>query len=319
MSAWERVSARYRGDPAALDAALARFSGPTYARPLRSWALVLRANDKRIDDDNARGVVAVDRALVRTCCAPNVIRSPGVSLDAAARVFGVNRTTVARWASPADDGTGAASTWWQAVKRQMQADGNGTRRGVSRQYRVRGRRLALSHFHNAANPKRSETRVWTPGFFGLDAGGEVWSGAWGELRAGLADRVPGHFEQRLERVDRRLGTTGRCASPATRGKLRSRVWQWVCPEGDGGCGRLVYKLYLPMPNWTLLAALGGVDEPVDRHGLAFRCLRCAGLIYESAERTSSPGVRRDGARRRVDVWDRFVKRVSGGVLTGREV
>lgn len=98
-----------------------------------------------------------------------------------------------------------------------------------------------------------------------------------------------------------------------------RVWQWVCPEADGGCGRLVYKLYLPMPTWTLVSAMGGASEPARSDGLAFRCLRCAGLLYESAERRSSPGVRKDGSRRRVDTQVRFIKRISCGVLRGRDL
>lgn len=100
--------------------------------------------------------------------------------------------------------------------------------------------------------------------------------------------------------------------------------QWVCPKSAGGCGRLVYKLYLAMPTWTLVRVLGGGGAAgvlgSEAHVVAgFVCHRCAGLLYESAERGSSPGRRRNGARRQVDVWDRFIKRISGGYLRGAAV
>ena len=309
IEAWQRAQAQLKDDPEALARVMRRREMAAYARPLRSWALVLRANDKRLPNDPSRGEVVVDAEAVGMWCSPVCIRYPGVSLDAAAGLFGVNRTTVARWASPAD------CTWWRDVKRQMQAFEDDSRFGRPSVYRVVGRRLVLEHEHNRANVKRSVTRVWTPGFDGLDAGGEVWSGDWGRLRVGLADRVPEGFEQRLVRLERGLGG-GDGAKPQA---ARVRVLQWVCPQVDGGCGRLVYKLYLAMPNWTLLAALGGVAAPVDRQGLLFLCRRCAGLLYESCERSSSPGRGRGGGRRRVDVWDRFIKRISGGVLGGGDL
>jgi len=311
LSAWHRAQERLTQDPDALAAVFRRRQMSAYARPLRSWSLVLRANDKRIPDDNTQGAVALDAERVRAWCSPVKIPYPGVSLDDAACLFGVNRTTVARWANPID----SQRTWWQEVQRQIREQGDLWYPPST--YLVQGTHLMLEHFVNQANIKRSTTLVWTPGIYGLDGGGEVWSADWGELRVGLAERVPGDFLQQLQRVDRRLDGAGCSASPARR--VRSRVFQWVCPEDDGGCGRLVYKLYLPMPTWTLMQALGGVTTPIDLHGLAFRCLRCAGLLYESAERTSSPGRRRRGGRRRVDVWDRFIKRISGGVLRGGEV
>src|SRR5690554_1071486 len=89
-------------------------AGSTYTRPLRSWCLVLRANDKRIDalcparalDDMDWGddqpLCAVDEFLVtaeavRMLCGPVKIPWPGVSVDEAAARFGVNRTTILRW------------------------------------------------------------------------------------------------------------------------------------------------------------------------------------------------------------------------------
>lgn len=325
LDAWHRAHAQAKGDPDKLKAILRRREMSTYTRPLRSWSLVLRANDKRIDDNSAFGHVRMDGARVRQLCSQVKIDYPGLSLDEAARGFGVNRTTVSRWADP----EGSGLSWWQDVRVQMEAARE--MKWPPSRYEVVGKRLMLEHCHNRANPKRSVTRVWTPGVHGLDPGGEVWSADWGTLRLGLAETIRPSFVQELRRVDRELGAGGRFASPATRqGKApQARVWQWVCPEAEGGCGRLVYKLYRPMPFWTLVDAFAGlageaacVEPGLGLGGgspLAFLCLRCAGLVYESSERTSSPGARKGGVRRRVDAKDRFVKRISGGVLRGREV
>ena len=326
LDAWYRAREKYRDDPAKLERILRRRSMSTYARPLRSWSLVLRANDKRIDDNNSMGLVRMDGASIRRFCSSVKIDDPGVTLDQAARDFGVNRTTVSRWADPVDSGL----TWYQDVQRQI-AEMSDMKWPAST-FRVEGKRLMLEHFVNRANVRRSETRVWTPSFYGLDPGGEVWSADWGSLREGLAEKVGDGFVQQLQRVDRRLGE-GRGASvdgvldgsqrPNPGAKAPSaRVFQWVCPAFDGGCGRLVYKLYLPMPYWTLVKAFAGADgdcrpsadPPAEADSARFLCLRCAGLIYESAERGARPGRRRDGSRRRVDVRDRLVKRISGGVL-----
>lgn len=344
LDAWRQVQQGCPDDigPDAMRIAFENKGMATYARPLRSWALVLRADDKRIVDDDDAGSVTVDAELVRMCCGPVAIDYPGVPLDEAADLFGVNRTTVARWANPEgrrerqgkvedprgvgwakaaglegkkrkSKGKGERLTWWQDVQRQMEAAGDHPRFGRLRVVRVTGRRLMLEHEVNHANPKRGVTRVWTPTAEGLDPGGDVWSAEWGQARQGLAERLPEAFEQRLKRVERGLGGGG----VETPSALRSRVRQWGCPREQGGCGGLFYKLYLPLPTWSLLAVMAGWRMPVEMHGLRFRCKGCAGLVYESAERSSSPGVLTSGERRRVDAWDRFVKRVSGGLLTRR--
>ncbi len=80
-----------------------------------------------------------------------------------------------------------------------------------------------------------------------------------------------------------------------------------------------------MPFWTLVDAFSGrcADPPEVVPGAgtpcAFLCLKCAGLQYESSERTASPGRKKDGARHRVSETDRFVKRISGGVVTSRDL
>lgn len=328
LNAWHRAHQQCKDDPKKLAAILRRRGMATYTRPLRSWSLVLRANDKRIDDNHSMGLVRMDGARIKALCTPVVIPYPGVSLDTAARLFGVNRTTVSRWANPprVKDGPRAKKpmTWWQDVQRQMLAYKIDPIPYPPSTFGVKGGRLMLEHFVNRANVKRSVTRVWTPKYFGLDPGGEVWSGDWGETRKDLADRVSEGFVQQLQRVDRKLG--GLTCGVPTGFRVRSRVWQWVCPAVDGGCDRLVYKVYLPMPWWTMLRVFGdvagleqGADPGAEASSARFLCLRCAGLVYESAELGSSPGIRKGGTRRRVNVFDRLVKRQSGGVLRGHDV
>lgn len=319
LDAWHRVRGVCKNDPAKLAAIVRRRGMATYARPLRSWSLVLRACDSRIDDNNTQGLVRMDGARIRQLCSPVVLPFPGVTLDVAARLFGVNRTTVSRWADPHD----SKLTWYQEVQRQIREHRD--MKWPPSTYRVEGKRLMLEYFLNRADRKRSEARVWTPSALGLDPGGEVWSGDWGETRAGLANRVSEGFVQTLQRVDRELGPPGGIANAGVRAPS-ARVFQWVCPEVDGGCGRLVYKLFLPMPWWTMERVFGdfdGLDEGTDPGAEAanarFLCLRCAGLVYESAELGSVCGRRKDGSRRRLNDFDRLVKRQSGGVLRGRDV
>lgn len=381
MVGFERAAGRLLSkgrDAGEVARVVGRASSKVVSGNLRSWSLVLRACDGRIPDDAGLGAVSLTGAKVKAWCGPVAIGGAGVSLDEAARLFGVNRTTVSRWADPemepesgegvgwgagvtrgrtAQSAAGPAHcgrggnrkrvTWKQAVERQIalaREASAGDRFGLPSSYRVVGRRLMLDYTLNRSNRKRDVVRVWTPYAYGVDPGGEVWSADWGWVRRRLVELVPSGFSQSLMRVDRRLSA-------------KSRVWQWVCPVGDGGCGRRVYKLFLPMPVWTLGAALwseaeasrcrrpsgfyqgvsevGCFDAASSADGLmleddwreagrreawgAFLCGRCCRLVYESSERRSSPGVRRDGSRRRVDVWDRFVKRISGGVLSGGEV
>lgn len=340
LDAWYRARERCKDDPNQLKKVLERRGMSTYTRPLRSWSLVLRACDSRIEDDNTQGLVRIDGARIKELCSPVVIPYPGVSLDDAARLFGVNRTTVSRWANPPPEVQGKRKrqvSWYQDVQGQIEEMSD--MKYPPSTFQVKGDRLMLEHFVNRANVKRSVTRVWTPRGDGLDPGGAVWSADWGSLRAGLADKIDPSFVQQLQRVDRKLGSAERVSGEAlARGASggpykpnpgakapSARVWQWVCPAVDGGCGRLVYKLYLPMPYATLVKMFGGCDsdESAVTSGSetpkAFLCLRCAGLVYESAERSASPGVRGDGRRRRVSDADRFVKRLSGQVVGVRDV
>lgn len=351
VAAFDRAAGRLLSggcDPAERARLLRRVGSKVVSANLRSWAIVLRANDARLTRAFGTGGEGGLHELVlsgwdvRAFCGPVVIDPPGVSLTEAARLFGVNRTTVSRWADAAPEGragvgtdagcvsagrmrvspAGATSappsgkrvTWKQEVERQVaeaRALAAGERLGPPASYRVRGRRLVLDYSVNRADRKRDVVRVWTPLAYGVDPGGEVAQAGWGPACRWLVGRVPGEFEQVLLRRRRRLSA-------------RSWVWEWCCSAAGGGCGGWVAKLYWPMAVWTLGARVHEGEAArcrgeVGGWGGGFVCRRCAGVVYESAEGRSSPGVRGDGSRRRVDGWDRYVKRMSGGVLTGRSV
>jgi hypothetical protein len=137
----------------------------------------------------------------------------------------------------------------------------------------------------------------------VDPSGQVWSMPWGDIRRSLHEKVGDDFYQEIVRVRRVIGAQG-------------GMWQWVCP----GCGTLAFKLYLPIRVWTMQRWFGSEDHLTmdereaesNRRLHSFVCRRCAGLVYESAERRRGEG---DGRRE----WDLFVKRFSGGALRGREV
>ena len=280
--------------------------GSTYTRPVRSWCLVLRANDKRMDalcaaralEDTDWGedqpLCATDAFLltaesVRELCGPVVIPWPGVSIDEAAARFGVNRTTIHRW------GRSKSQTSSAAAARQ---EGAYT-------YRSQGR-LVIDYYckGNGTDLHRAEKRVWTPR--ALDPSGEVWSGPWGSAARSLADHVQEGWTQWVKRTHRLLG-------PGT----------YVRLLGCRQCHAWVYKLYWPQRIWTVADWLGSTGtsaaEAAEPGRLAaprvdgFVCRKCSRLVYESAERSSRPA-----PGRVVDAWDRFVKRAVGRVGRGLE-
>ena len=268
--AWHRAAIH----PDEAQRRLRRHLGPTYQRPLRSWALVLRAHDRRLptgevvkyeqfDDDGPDCAVAritLTGELIQSMCGPITIPWPGVTINAAATRFGVNRSTIHNWAKKG--------------------------------------RIVMDVYPKRGGKKNrcSEKRVWTRS--PVDPAGDVYAGPWGTIRQYIAQRVPHDFQQSLLRTHRYLRTT---------------VMAFMrCPT----CAKWMKNLYWPQPIWTLKMAMGMAsrEELYRRYTDGFVCRECAGFIYESVERRSRP---LPGYR--VDRWDRFVKRISGGVLGGDDV
>lgn len=261
-------------------------AGSTYARPVRSWCLVLRANDKRMEAHCAARTIryhdwgeqyalcAVDEIeltadSVRGLCGPVSIEFPGVCIDEAARRFGVNRTTVHRW------GKGRKSCRQQEMLGFARTEG---RVVIDSECKGNGRDL-----------HRAIKRVWTrrP----IDPSGDVWAPPWGDATADLTHRVPKPWLQRVLRTHRPLG----------RRMVYVRLLQ--CPT----CIKWCYKLYWPQRIWTVAEAAG--DRGRSARGQdGFMCRRCARVIYESAERGSRPA-----AGRRVNMKVRFTRRALGAI------
>lgn len=336
LAAWHGARRKAKHPLAAAKIAR-RAAGPTVSRPLRSWALVLRANDARIgdhcveegDEETSDLWVYLRGEAVRALCAWVSIPWPGVPPEEAARRFGVNVKTVHAWAR-------------KGIVRMDRYVKPWLRRGDEEFYwkphaRVTppGVPLTKSGRPRRAMGKRGEILVWTRS--SVDTGGVVWSGPWGAQVRELSRRVPLEFEQVLCRRVKFL-------------PQGSRLERWCCPD----CGEWVAKVYWAQrvrrmgeesrhaesqareggasgvdagaQAWE--EAMGelegraegqaGVSAPArgaGRHpGKGFVCRRCADLIYESAERTSKAG--RHGT---ANIWNRFVQRISGGVLRGRDV
>ncbi len=339
-------------------------AGATYQRPVRSWSLVIRANDKRLrfhrirrgeEDLEGRPIprprlrskdpvppsaapppralegdwlgVHLDAEVVGRLCAPVDLPWPGLTIAEAAARFGVETTTIYRWSKPRGRERAAMTTlfaeararerfesgpdaWLDAPPPRWDGRGRRPRGSLAEQMRekvaeimrdrpvqrVRGKVLTIDRYVNRADRKRDDLRVWSP--TPVDPGGRIVSGPWGGLNRRLHERVPADWLQLL------------------RGRRGKQCWGWSCPR----CEAWVYKLYWPARVTTLGMVVGSpwAHRAWEEHGAlvgeGFVCRRCAKLMYESTERTSRPE-----PGRTVDPWDRFVKRISGGVLRGGEV
>ena len=290
--AWNRVRAELVRDPLKAARRFARALGPTYQRPLRSWALVLRAADKRlpvgdvvnyVEWDPQFGVqCAVEQITfhgptIRQLCAPIRIPWPGVSIDAAARCCGVNRSTIHNW--------------------------------------VRAGRVVMDVYpHRGGMTRQAKKQIWTRA--PIEPGGDVYTASWGSIRPYAAEGVPDTFVQSIPKTHRVVNRNPMCF--------------FQCPR----CDKWMKKLYWPQPIWTIAMALasrpvpgrsvlesGSVsasmrspEDDFNQFTDGFVCRLCAGLIYESVERRSRPA-----RGYRVDVWDRFITRISAGVLRARDV
>ena len=290
IEAWGWAERCFRARPGVAVRRYEKFVGSQLARPVRAWAMVLRAADTRIDEladegkyRKATGGLWLDRQVVKQLCGPVMIDWPGEIPEVAAKMFGVSAVTLWRWAKK----MGAA-----AAKSRIVDDKLGQLR------RVEGGGLVRDLYINAADRKRDEVRYWTR--VPIDPAGEVFTADWGTLRRSITKFVPADFEQTVLRCFRqRAGARGQ--------------WQWRCP----GCGTRVYRLYWPMPVWTIAAALCSAEAAywaTQPMGEGFACRRCAGLVYESSEAHWKPG---DAGA--AVFWDRFVQRISGGMLRGAEV
>lgn len=287
-------------EPALFAAYIKKVSNPsprtrsTYTRPLRSWALALRANDKRIDtycdpttvdyhewnEDSplcAIDEIVLSAAIIKRLCGPISIPYPGVSIDEAARILGVNRTTIFRRA------------------------------------RSQHSQLVIDYYckRYGRDLHRAEKLVWTRS--PINPNGDVWTVPWDEPRVGgreLHLNIASDWSQIIRRTHRPLAT-----------RVYSRFLQ--CPQ----CGSWNYILFFPQPIWTVGDQVGTKQSPhpspsatadlrlPGERGLdGFVCRTCAKLIYESAERTSRPA-----PGRCVNVWDRYVKRATDGRLCGRDL
>ncbi|MFN3168192.1 MAG: hypothetical protein ACE37H_14110 [Phycisphaeraceae bacterium] len=306
LESWHNVSNELQNKPWKLARRMERVQRKELRRPVRAWAVALRANDARIGGEDLYSPGGDEGAIercrrgythpvmlrgrrVRELCKARRIDWPGVWIDEAARQLGRDVRTVYRWSD-----TGA---------------------------------LRYRKEHEPGRRGKASRWVWSDTAIDPQAndGRGPWS-AWGSLWQGLSERIPEDFEQRVERVPRLRDSA---KDRRTRGDAwpgRYRGWDWRCPGrrvADGTvpgrhvpCGRVCKKLWLPLPAWTIGDALGGragaaweamprFERGAGRRG--FACARCWGLRFDCP--MSNPQA----------AWNRFVSVVSGGLLYGREV
>lgn len=274
--------------------------GPHLNQPLRSWSLALRAGDRRWAPgipheelaERPEGERVHDEPLPAT---PNGARDAEV-LCLSAQVVR-DMCAPIRIESPGVPIAEAAERFGVSpltIRRWVKQDlfvVDAIWRGRTSPY---PRKFPACHY----------TLVWTPD--GLDPAGEVWSPSWGARRRHMIDDLPEDFQQMLLRVQRPIGAQG-------------AQWQWVCPS----CEKMVFKVYLPMLPLDIRQHLHVPPKPggpprgyyaPEKGAARFVCRKCAGLVYESAERTS-----KDGDGKACDWFDRFIQRLTRGALRGSDL
>ena len=310
FAAHARASDQLKSDPALAQRTARTAARGLYANPLRSWSLVLRANDKRIDrlcaseiidyhewDENspqcAIEEITLDAQTVRALCAPVMIPFPGVSIDEAARLLGVNRTTIFRWGRSHQSKTqDNAQLTTRPLAPSLSGSGNSW-------LRTEGR-LVIDYYckRNGRDLHRADKYVWTRA--PVDPAGEVWTVPWDDARPDLTLNIPDGFIQKLQRTHRPMAS-----------RVYTRFLE--CPQ----CAQWCFKLFWPRPIWTVGDQIG-TNAQTQKGGNTemggFQCRRCAKLIYESAERTSTPA-----SGRRANIWDRYVKRATDCLVRGCDV
>ena len=296
LEAWHVVSERLQNEPWALARRMERVGRKELRRPVGAWCLKLRASDTRIGAQELRTemdqrcaykgythTAALGGERLRALCKPVRIGWPGVPVVDAADRLGRDERSVWSWARK-----GVLE-----VEREAAVGRNG---------------LPKHHVWSG--------RVLDPQ---ADDGRGPWE-AWGTLWQGLGEKVPVDFLQRVQRCPRLRGwgPKGRCVGDASAKKFCG--WDWLCPgrvlaTGQHvNCGRVCKKLWLPLPVWTIGAALGGRSggawaalPKYEQAGRSFACAKCWGMRFDPVD--SDPA----------EAWNRFVSVVSGGLLYGREV
>lgn len=343
LAAWDRVFAMCRGDPAEARRRYARvLPGAVLDRPHRAWCVALRASDTRLMDAGygvlgsepatsavrarAAHEVVLEGGMIRELGGPVWLRYPGVPLTEAAALLGRDYAGLRGWLP-----VGAGRSRVERARLAATGDSvDGRLKGAT--FSSPGYPLKVRYEPPACRGRRGRETpvVWSDG--PLDPGGHRgkpparW---WGTLWQSLAEGIPHEFEQVLERVPKYLPCLG---------EMRFRGWLWRCPglepgrvgpadapadapaDVPAGCGRLVPKLYAPLPVWTVGRHLG-LEEGLAVEGLAGRWY--PGVMDRWAGRRRLAcrhcwRVRDSGAAERHG-WNELVSHLSGGLLYGREV
>jgi hypothetical protein len=259
-----------------------RTDGPTYTRPLRSWVLALRADDTRLPAGVPDEMVEVkpnyfveservrlDTSWLWSNLAPIQIDPPGVTVKRASEIFGVSVGTIRAWARRGLLDIRHAKGKGRRPKREPRIDPrtgytayDWERANELRADRERGQRRHVAH-------------VTTNGF--ILPSGEVTTMDWDRMaRAQVIAMVPDDWTQELLRLERVLASDRPPRrKPDGAWPPIPRVRQWQCPA----CGKWVSKVYWGSSKF----------ETRSSNGKQFVCRRCCGVIYESAEITSTPG------------------------------
>ena len=316
--------------------------GVPAARPLRSFTLVLRANDRRLPDHNLAGAVDLDADEIERLCAPIHLPPPGVPRLTAAQRLGVGPSALA-----------ARVRAGHPVKHQPFP------------------RVSTRTGKYPGDPPRANVYLFAPPPHHLvHPVPDVQAADWGRLNQTLHQRprsLPRNFPRNLPQSLRLAGDAKRPASPTSNESSRKHsgggAWsqtlhrtvrqlrpdqpkaqyerfEWQCPD----CAQLTQRLYWPFRPLTLPAYLG-----FDFHQLApelppahvahltaqvehqhlpftpgFTCRPCLqqqfggrGLTYESAEFISHNGKGLVSGGK--NTWHRFIQRLTMGLLLGHEV